>query len=294
MKSIGNCLKLALLASLFSIAAISCSNDDFFGFEDVYLLDNSSNLSINDFDVFLDWNYDGLLINATHEERQLFLSAYERCQYTMRDGQLITSVKNGSEINISERLFQYISDRVRESNAIYYNFSSAKKLARIKRGDREQADIKYNKKNCPCFTLAYIKSLRNGVTYDAALRIATDNTLRQKFGQKYDDGDLVFSDIPTAAQECSINGGLNCNDDKLQTDVTINGAFAYFTGNDNGVKIGHMHVIHYVERSGLFGPLYLFYSDPSYEALNPIPIVINRKKFPIVTACGDTIFNVYQ
>ena len=99
MKSIGNCLKLALLASLFSIAAISCSNDDFFGFEDVYLLDNSSHLSINDFDVFLDWNYDGLLINATHEERQLFLSAYERCQYTMRDGQLITSVKNGSEIS---------------------------------------------------------------------------------------------------------------------------------------------------------------------------------------------------
>ena len=40
MKSIGNCLKLALFASLFSIAAISCSNDAFFGFEN----DDSLNL----------------------------------------------------------------------------------------------------------------------------------------------------------------------------------------------------------------------------------------------------------
>lgn len=40
MKSIGNCLKLALFALLFSIAAISCSNDAFFGFEN----DDSLNL----------------------------------------------------------------------------------------------------------------------------------------------------------------------------------------------------------------------------------------------------------
>lgn len=295
MKRIIDYLKLALFAFVVSASVISCSNDEFFGFDD-YLSDDNSDIIFNmkDYEEYLDWNYEGLLINASYEERQVFLSAYERCQYTLKEGQLVSPINKGSQINISDRLFQYIADRVRERNAINYKFDNSKKFIRIKRGDRELSDIIYNNLNCPCFTLAYIKSIRNGLTYDPALRVAIDNTLRQKFGQKYDNGDLVFSDIPVAAQECNINGGLSCNDDKLQEGVSINGAFAYSTGNDNGVEIGHMQVIHYIERSGLFGPLYLYFSDPSYQALNPVPIRIDRKKFPIVTQLGDTIFDVYQ
>jgi hypothetical protein len=99
--------------------------------------------------------------------------------------------------------------------------------------------------------------------------------------------------IPGAAQACGISGGLSMNNDILQLNVDINGIFAYYTGMENGEPIGHMQVIHRVERSGLFGNLYLYYSDPSYGSLNPVPIMINRRKFPIVMA-GDSIDCVYQ
>ncbi len=292
-------LKLSMtMAVCFMVAlfATSCSNDDFFGFNDDFSTNYDSDLMLNSeyYKDYLDWDYDGLLINATYDERQLFITAYERCQYILSsEGLLSTKVKNGAQINISEKLFYYISERVRESNVIFSNMKISKRVDRVKSRNVEQNDIIYNNLNCPCFALAYVKSIRNGVTYDAALRVAIDNTLRNTYGQLYDSGHLNLIHIPGAAQACGISGGLSMNNDILQLNVDINGIFAYYTGMENGEPIGHMQVIHRVERSGLFGNLYLYYSDPSYGSLNPVPIMINRRKFPIVMA-GDSIDCVYQ
>lgn len=259
----------------------SCSSDELFDFYEIPNEDYNNILNCEKYSEYLDWDFTGNLVDASDQEMEIYFLAKERCNYYPINGILKTNYKYGYEINISERLFIYIEECVNELNRS--NLLSKKRaISRVKSSTVEGYDIIYNGLNCPCFSLAYVKSLRNGISYDADLRIAVNNALTNEFGDLYISGGLTSGNIPRAAEVCSISGGLSYENGTISTGTDINGIWTEHSGYDEeGNPVGHMFVFLKIKKRIISNKYYMYWADPSTNCFNPDPIQVDGNSFPI-------------
>ena len=251
--------KLKMIASMaicviVAIFAASCSNDAFFGFDDSYSSVVFNNTLSIQYDTYLDWDYTGILADASEEDKMIYFEAMQRCNYCYQNGYLITNVNKAQDVNISESLFNYIQERVNESNRSFSLFTSQTKIQRYKNGNREEGDVIYNNLNCSCFALAYIKSKRNSLTYDASLRVSVNAALIQEFD--------------------TTSGHVKLN-------KNVYGVWSQYIGMEHNVPIGHALVFIKIERIGVSGDYKLYWADPATGSFNTTPFQVNDNYFPI-------------
>lgn len=296
MKKLMKLFTRMVMGIIVVISATGCSNDEFFGFEssDNHFDDLNISMSFK-YDTFLDWDYNGILADASEEDKMIYFEAMQRCNYYYQNGYLITNIRNAQEVNISESLFNYIQERVNESNRSFLFLTSQSKPRRSKNGNREQSDVVYNNLNCACFALAYIKSKRNILTYDSSLRVSVNAALVQEFDTTYTNGNLQTSDLPRAASVCSINNGLSLETGHVKLNKDVFGVWSQYVGMENNVPIGHALVFIKVERIGLTGDYNLYWADPASGSLNTTPIQVNDNYFPIrIVSSGLHISSIYM
>lgn len=278
--------KLKMIASMaicviVAIFAASCSNDAFFGFDDSYSSVVFNNTLSIQYDTYLDWDYTGILADASEEDKMIYFEAMQRCNYCYQNGYLITNVNKAQDVNISESLFNYIQERVNESNRSFSLFTSQTKIQRYKNGNREEGDVIYNNLNCSCFALAYIKSKRNSLTYDASLRVSVNAALIQEFDTTYTNGNLLTTDLPRAASVCDIAGGLALESGHVKLNKNVYGVWSQYIGMEHNVPIGHALVFIKIERIGVSGDYKLYWADPATGSFNTTPFQVNDNYFPI-------------
>lgn len=64
------------------ISVTGCSNDEFFGFEssDNHFDDLNISMAFK-YGTFLDWDYNGILADASEEDKMIYFEAMQRCNY---------------------------------------------------------------------------------------------------------------------------------------------------------------------------------------------------------------------
>ena len=237
MKKISNYFKLALFAFVISASVVSCSNDEFFGFDDDFSKNTSHILTmrqINNHD-YLDYN-DNIPLD---DERNIFIysEAYDRLTIAWNNNHFSVKETSGAEASISERLYFDIKKSI---DALNYSigYVDREKHDKFKRQLRDNPEgIHYNNLNCPCYAITYF--LYGNVNQKKLKEI--DEKLYQKYGSRYVNGDLYLSEVPEAVHAC--NSSYNVS---LQTSLTLGYSRALLcteSGVVNDTIIGHMSVI---------------------------------------------------
>ena len=118
MKRISNYLKCVLFAFVISASIISCSNDEFFGFDDDFSKNTSPSLTMkqkNNHD-YLDYD-DSIPLD---DERNIIIysEAYDRLTITWNNNQFSVQEMSGAEVSISERIYFDVKKSI---NALNYS-----------------------------------------------------------------------------------------------------------------------------------------------------------------------------
>lgn len=108
--------------SILTFAMTSCSSDDFYGFDDEIiksgLYDNQAFLDLSDYND---------LSHLSSNDLTILSEAEKRIDIKLKGGLYEIKYRNGAEVNISERLFNYITENYNHLNTI------AKSYGKIKR-----------------------------------------------------------------------------------------------------------------------------------------------------------------
>ena len=128
-------LKLSMTMAVCFIVALfatSCGSNDIFGFEDEFFspgyYDNERFLELSDYSD---------LSNLSIENLDILSEAESRLNIHMRDGLYVIKYKSGSDVNISEKLFDYITWNYNHYNSIIKQEKGKGNLRRTKSWDPE-------------------------------------------------------------------------------------------------------------------------------------------------------------
>lgn len=126
---------MLLFATFTGIAAISCSSDEFYGFdskEDIEL----NILSVKNYQNYLELSRYDQGSEMSQSDFEILCEAESRLDFSTKKGLIIIAQTSGSEVNISEDLFKYIKNNYDHLNKIR-NYSKQKAAKRVKRNNPE-------------------------------------------------------------------------------------------------------------------------------------------------------------
>ena len=292
MEQINIKMMVAKLATCFCAVFLfsNCNSDDFFGFEDNSgLWDNNVFNPASKNNDFLDISFDGAMLYASEQDKQIYNLAYERLTITNEKDQLIIKEKSGKEVNISERLFEKIKTNVEMTNKYLLTSFNEKKfkraITRTKRNSPE-GSIVYDGTNCICFAISYFLY---GDTQSSHLSFV-DNTLRQHYGSTYTNGDLTPSDIPEAT---GYFGHEANNVQNLPVGYDFRALFCAETGTVNNITIGHVFIIKKLETTSNSpgGSSYynMYWLEPVTGSEIGPTMIAPSGDLPLTTPNGQTI-----
>lgn len=115
-------LKMCFVSALIALT-IGCSEDEYF--------------ESDDFNNYLELSDYSDLSNLSVEDRAVLDEAEGRLKVHMKDGLYVIDYKSGYDVNISERLYDYITSNYNHFNSMV---SKGKKFKRTKFGDPEPND----------------------------------------------------------------------------------------------------------------------------------------------------------
>lgn len=234
MRKACNHIGFALLAFAISFIAISCTSDDeFFGFEDENIKAPESNIFTSKRN-YLD--YETHLPIDSERNLVIYSEAFERLTIFFDEKRIIVKEKSGNEVSISECLFADVNKSI---DALNYSLGySDKRDNNLKRQLSSNPEgVHYNNRNCPCYAITYF--LYGNVSQKNLKKV--DEKLYQKYGTRYEIGDLRTNEVPEAVHECD-----NTRNVSLQTQLSLGYSRALLcteSGMINDTIIGHMSVI---------------------------------------------------
>lgn len=283
MKRISNYLKCVLFAFVISASIISCSNDEFFGFDDDFSKNTSPSLTMkqkNNHD-YLDYD-DSIPLD---DERNIIIysEAYDRLTITWNNNQFSVQEMSGAEVSISERIYFDVKKSI---NALNYSlgYIDREKHDKFKRLLRDNPEgIHYNNLNCPCYAITYF--LYGNVNQNNLKK--TDEKLYQKYGSRYANGDLYLSEVPEAVHVCNSNYSVS-----LQTSLTLGYSRALLcteSGVVNDTIIGHMSVITGIRDPNNNGNYYILgYVNPEVNTTINYVNISKDLSIPLKNPAGTT------
>lgn len=275
-------MAVSIMVALFTA---SCSNDEFFGFDDEYssnyLTEKQTVIEIKpttyDFSEYLD--IENLSLSKMTEEELVILEKAEgRLSYSVVDGYCYVHEKSASEINISEKLFHYIIDCFDNNNDFMRKIKKGK-IKRTKGGDPEVI-IKHD---CVAHAISYMCSI------DYA---TVDSWLSSTFGAYYTNKGVPYNALipvvqhfrPSATNHTSYpSGGIGNNHSLHDGVLIINGS-----GNEY-----HAVNAQYYHEPGLFNNNH---TVRYFEVINSIPVrdctvIISSNSIPSTNLGGSTIIH---
>lgn len=149
---------ITALMSIMTVASIlSCDSDDFWGFDS-----DEGNYSEYSNQAFLDLSDYSNLSNLSEHDKLILQEAEERMNVQCINGLFGIKYNNGSEINISDRLFNYIANNYNHLNSLLKNNN---KVRRIKRNSPESVNP-YEGQDCVPIAISHYC----GVSYEDAIK----------------------------------------------------------------------------------------------------------------------------
>lgn len=278
---------LRLTFSIFVVVCmISCSNDYFFEFDDDdsyynHLLEKESLVEIKpstyDFSEYLDVEHLSFA-KMTDEELVILEKAEGRLTFSVVDGCCFIHEKKASDINISDKLFEYIKKCYDNNNELMWKINS-KNIKRTKGGDPEIVITH----DCLAHAISYMCS----ISYSSV-----DSWLSSTFGSYYSNNGVPYNVILPVIQHFRSSatdhvtypsGGIG-NNHSLHDGVLIL--------NSNGNEYHAVNAQQYHE-PGIFNNQHIvryyqvYNSSVAYES----SIIISSNSIPSTDIYGTRVIN---
>lgn len=283
MKRISNFFKLAFFAFVITASAISCSNDEFFGFDDEISKNTNHILTMKQKNNHYYLDYDDSIPLDDERNIIIYSEAYDRLTITWNNNLFSVKEMSGAEASISERLYIDVKKSINALNYSlgYLDGEKNDKLKRLLMGNPE--GVHYNNLNCPCFAITYF--LYGNVNQKNLKTV--DEKLYQKYGSRYENGDLYPYEIPEAVHTCNSNYNVT-----LQTSLTLGYSRALLcteSGIVNDTIIGHMSVITGIRDPNNNGNYYILgYVNPEVSTTINYVNISKDLSIPLKNPAGTT------